>query len=432
MKRSLMILLFLVFGIQSVLASHVLKMNINGAMGPASSNYLKEGMSLATLQNAQLILIELDTPGGLASSMREMIQEITNSKIPVIVFVSPKGAHAASAGTYLIYAAHIAAMAPGTNIGAATPVSLAPMPKMPEVNGSTKSTLEKKVLNDAKAYIKSLAQLNERNITWALQAVEKSESISSEDALSFGVIDLIAQDTHDLLDKIDGRSVSLQGKKVSIKSKGLRIEYYEADWKTKFLSIITDPNVAYFLLIIGIYGIFFELLNPGSLFPGIVGVISGVLALYALNMLPFNYAGLILIFVGISLMIAEVLIAGFGILGIGGTIAFIFGSLLLFDTQTLGTGVSIPMIIAFSLVSVGFFVFVLRFFLRSRKAEVVTGIDEMIGSTAEVIGVTKEGYRVLCHGETWSATSDSPLKIGQKVYVEKLTGLTLLVKPMKE
>lgn len=414
-------------------ASTVIKLEIKGTIGPASSYYLKEGMEAALLQNAHMMLIELDTPGGLATSMREMIQEITNSTFPVIIYVSPKGARAASAGTYLIYASHVAAMAPGTNLGAATPVNLMPTPKLPDINSSSSpSALEKKVINDAMAYIKSLAELNDRNISWAEEAVKEGKSISAEDALRSGVIDLMAEDTDELLSKLEGRSVTVSGKSMTLKTEGIVIHTFEADWKTQFLSIITNPNIAYIFLLIAIYGIFFELMNPGGIFPGVIGVISGVIALYALNMIPFNYAGLLLIILGIVFMVAEVLITGFGILGIGGVAAFAFGSLLLFDSQTLGSGISIPLIIAFSLVSLGFFIFVLRFLLHSRSVKVVTGMDEMVGATAEVLESMKDEYRVRCHGEIWYATSDSLLEVGQNVRVESLSGLVLHVKPIKE
>ena len=431
MKR-LLFLLLMTFIPLFASTSTIMKLEIKGAIGPASSNYLKEGMAEAVRQNAQMMLIELDTPGGLATSMREMIQEITNSTIPVIIYVSPKGARAASAGTYLIYASHVAAMAPGTNLGAATPVSLMPTPMIKDSNTSSPSALEKKVINDAMAYIKSLAELNERNISWALEAVEEGKSISAKDALSYGVIDFIAENTNELLSKLEGRSVRISGKSITLRTKGAVIHTFEADWKTRFLSIITNPNIAYMLLLIAIYGIFFELMNPGGIFPGVIGVISGVVALYALNMIPFNYAGLLLIILGIAFMIAEVLVTGFGILGIGGAIAFALGSLLLFDAQTLGSGVSIPLIIAFSLVSLGFFIFVLRFLLHSRSVKIVTGVDEMVGAAAKVLESTKEGYRVRCHGEIWYATSDSVLEIGQNVRVESLSGLTLHVNPIKE
>lgn len=412
--------------------STILQLDIKGAIGPASSTYLKEGMEAAQGKNAQMILIELDTPGGLSTSMREMVQEIANSTVPVTIYVSPKGARAASAGTYLLYASHIAAMAPGTNLGAATPVNLMPAPIITDSNTSTPSALEKKVINDAMAYIKSLAELNERNISWALEAVEEGKSISAKDALNYGVIDLIAEDSNELLSKLEGRIVTVSGKQITLRTEGAKVHVFDADWKTQFLSIITDPNIAYILLIIAIYGIFFELINPGAIFPGVIGVLSGVIALYALNMLPFNYAGLLLIILGIAFMVAEVFIVGFGILGIGGVLAFAFGSLLLFDADTLGSGVSIPLIIAFSLVSLGFFIFVLRFLIRSRSLKAVTGVDEMIGAAAEVLGSTEKGYHVRCHGEIWYAESDSELQIGQKVRVEGLSGLVLHVNPIKE
>ncbi len=428
----LLFLLLLIFMPLLADSFTVVKLEIKGAVGPASSEYFKEGMIFARDQNAQMIILELDTPGGLSTSMREMIQGITNSSIPVVTYVSPKGARAASAGTYLLYASHIAAMSPGTNLGAATPVNLMPTPKVDDLNNSVMSTLEKKALNDAVAYIKSLAELSDRNVTWALSAVEESKSISASDALRYGVIDLIAQDSEELLAKLDGRSVVVSGKSITLKTKDAVIYSFEANWKIKFLSIVTDPNIAYILILIAIYGIFFELMNPGSIFPGVVGLICGVIALYALNMIPFNYAGLLLILLGIAFMVAEVFIAGFGILGIGGVIAFAFGSLLLFDADTLGQSISIPLIIAFTISSLLFFVLVMKLFLSSRSAKVVSGAEEMVGAAANVIDFSEKGYLVHCHGETWSAVSDSKLSVGQNVQVIERSGLVLKVKPIEE
>ncbi len=428
------LLFFLLLTLLPLFASTltVIELEIKGAIGPASSSHLKAAMEEATHQDAQMMLIRLDTPGGLSTSMREMIQEITNSTVPVVTYVSPKGARAASAGTYLLYASHVAAMAPGTNLGAATPVSMMPTPKVADANGTTISTLEKKAVNDAMAYIKSLAELNDRNVSWALDAVKEAKSLSSEEALRHGVIDLIAEDTQALLVSLDGRIVTVSEQNITLNTEGATIERFEADWKTRFLSIITNPNIAYILLLIAIYGIFFELMNPGALFPGVIGVISGVVALYALNMIPFNYAGLLLIILGIAFMVTEVFIAGFGILGIGGVIAFSLGSVLLFDAQTLGVGVSIPLIVAFTLVSLSFFIFVLRFLLRSREVKVVTGIEEMIGVEAEVIESDKKALRVHCHGEIWNAESEDELEVGQKVRVRSLSGLVLHVEAIKE
>ena len=431
MKRLLILLLLTSLELFST-TSMIVKLEIKGAIGPATSIYLKEGMRSAINHKASVLLIELDTPGGLSTSMREMIQEITNSSIPVVTHVYPKGARAASAGTYILYASHIAAMAPGTNLGAATPISFTPTPKATDSNSSAPSTLEKKVINDAMAYIKSLAELNDRNVTWALSAVSDAKSLSAKDALKYGVIDFIAGDGDELLKKLEGRKVTVSGKSITLHTKGIVVEAFEADWKTRFLSIITNPNIAYVFLLIAIYGIFFELINPGAIFPGVVGVISGVIALYSLNIIPFNYAGLFLIMLGVAFMILEVFVAGFGVLGIGGVVSFAFGSLLLFDADTIGSSVSIPLIIAFSVSSLAFFILVMRLFLSSRLANVVTGVEEMVGSTAEVLESNDESCLVRCHGETWNATSDSKLSVGQSVQVIELSGLILKVKPIKE
>jgi len=432
MKRLLFLLLFMIIPLLSD-TSTIMKLNINGAIGPATSNYVKNAMIAAKTKNAQMILLELDTPGGLSTSMREIIQEILNSTIPVVTYVYPKGSRAASAGTYILYASHIAAMAPGTNLGAATPVNIMPTTQPTDLNSSNKtSTLEKKAINDATAYMKSLAQLNDRNISWALDAVKESKSLSAKDALSYGVIDIMAEDTKELLHKLDGKTLKVSNKHVVLETQNVTIISFEADFKTRFLSIITNPNMAYIFLLIAIYGIFFELMNPGAIVPGVVGVISGVIALYSLNILPFNYAGLILIILGISFMISEVFVAGFGILGISGVISFAFGSVLLFDSQTLGSSVSIPVIIAFTLVSLAFFILVMKLFINSRSAKIVSGTEEMIGSIAEVVGVDGNNYHVHCHGEMWSAISKSELSVGQRVEVTNLSGLILEVKPIKE
>lgn len=432
MKRLLFFLLIITIPLLSN-TPLIVKSKIHGAIGPASSKYIKEAIYFAKIKNANMILIELDTPGGLSTSMREIIQEILNSEIPVITYVYPKGSRAASAGTYILYASHISAMSPGTNLGAATPVNMMPSAsKYSDFNSTKKSTLEKKAINDAMAYIKSLAELNDRNISWALEAVNESKSLSAKDALKYNVIDMIAENTKDLITKLDGKVVKISDKSIILKTKNANILIYEADFKTRFLSIVTDPNMAYIFLLIAIYGIFFELMNPGAIVPGVIGAISAVIALYSLNILPFSYAGLLLIILGISFMIAEVLIAGFGVLGIGGVISFAFGSILLFDSDTLGNSISIPLIIAFTTVSLAFFVLVMRLFINSRSAKIVSGIDEMIGSTAEVTKVDQDSYHVHCHGEEWSAISESKLSVGQRVEVIKLTGLTLEVKPIKE
>ena len=423
MRRVLYILLFLLLPLYS--QTNITHLDVKGAIGPASSDYLHKGFAFATDKKSQLILITLDTPGGLATSMREMIQEILNSSIPVVIFVFPQGSRAASAGTYLLYAAHISAMAPGTNLGAATPVNLIKLPQKDQ--NSTQSAMEKKVINDSVAYIKSLAQLRHRNIEWAISAVKEGKSLSADDALKKGVIDIIASSKEQLLKKLEGKSVEISGKTLTLSLKDTTHFHYEPDWKSQFLSIITKPSIAYILLMIGIYGIFFELMNPGGLFPGIIGLISGVMALYALNVLPFSYAGLFLILLGIIFMISEVFISGFGILGIAGLIAFTLGSLLLFDAKTVGEGISIPLIIAFALSSLAFFIFIIRLFITSRSSKVHTGSEEMIGLPVEIIEKKGESYRVLCHGESWIAESSLDLKPGDYIYVKAVHGLTLIL-----
>ena len=423
MKR---LLLILFCSLLPLFAQTITHLRIEGAIGPASSAYVKSAFAYAQEKDSSAVVISLDTPGGLASSMREIIQEILNSPRPIIIYVSPSGAQAASAGTYILYAAHIAAMAPGTNLGAATPVSMI-SPANIDQNLSS-GAMEKKILNDSAAYIISLAQLRDRNSTWAEEAVMEGKSTSAQDALRYGVIDLIAQSEKELLEKLEGREVQISGKRVTLSFKEAEHLYYEPDWKQRFLSIITNPNIAYILLMLGVYGIFFELMNPGSIYPGIIGLISGVMALYALNLLPFSYAGLLLIAIGIALMIAEIFVSGFGIFGIAGVVSFALGSVLLFDADTLGEGISMPLIIAFSISSLAFFLLLVRFVFSSHSARIVSGTEEMISLPAEVI--KKEGafYHVHCHGEIWNATSEAELRVGDIAYVDAVNNLTLILR----
>lgn len=429
MARLLFTLLLLVFALYAK-PPVVLHILIEGAISPASSSHLGSAIEEAEKRHAQLLVVSLDTPGGLVSSMREMIRSITNSPVPVAVYVAPKGAHAASAGTYLTYAAHIAAMAPGTNIGAATPISMGSPGGSNENNASGLSTAMAKARNDARATLKSLAQLRERNATWALNAVDRSESLAAEDALRMGVVDYIAYDLSDLMQQLEGKSVRVNNTTLTLQTAKAEVQFFKADWKSEMLGIITEPNIAYMLLLIAIYGIFFEMMNPGSVFPGVAGAIAGVLALYALNLIPFNYAGLLLILLGIAFMVAEVFVAGFGVLGIGGVVAFAAGSLLLFDAQTLGSDISLPLILAFSLVSGGFFIYIFGFVWRIRHQKALGGHDEMVGAEAEVLETTQDGYRVRCHGEIWSARSETPLQKGERVRVAEIDGLVLNIQPL--
>lgn len=420
MRALLFLLVFSVF----VYANNFTHIQIDGAISPASSEHLSLALEEAEKNNSSFLLLELNTPGGLVTSTRDMVQMITNSKIPVVVYVSPKGSHAASAGTYILYSSHIAAMASGTNVGAATPVSLMDDGLL----SKEKSTMQNKVIGDATAYIKSLAELRDRNSTWAAQAVEEGVSISANEALKLGVIDMKTDSIDELLKKLQGYEVEVEDRIVTLKTANITAEKIEPDFKSKILSIITNPNVAYILMLVAIYGIFFELLNPGSILPGATGAISGVLALYALNILPFNYAGMLLIFIGIAFMIAEVFVAGFGILGFAGVVAFVIGSLLLFDAQTLGTDISLALIVAFAIVSLGFFIYVMRLFLSTKRQKPHSGVEDMIGIDARVVQKDRDSYLVLAHGERWEAVSKESFEVDDIATVESIDGLTLKIK----
>ncbi|MBN2965351.1 nodulation protein NfeD [Sulfurospirillum sp. T05] len=416
-------LFWLLFFVTISVASSVLHVSVQGAISPASVAHLQHAFSHANTTQASLMIIELDTPGGLLESTREMVQEITNAPLPVVVYVSPKGARAASAGTYLLYASHVAAMAPGTNVGAATPVSIGASQDAPP------STMEKKVLEDANAYLQSLAELRGRNSEWAQKAVKEGASISANTALELGVIDLVAEDIPTLLAVIHGTSVQLNATTtLTLDTADVLLERLEPDFKTAFLSVISNPTFAYLLMLLALYGIFFELLNPGAILPGVVGLISGLLALYAFNLLPFNYAGLALIGLGVALMIGEVFVAGFGIFGIAGIIAFSLGSVFLFDAQTLGNDISIPLIVAVALVSVAFFVYVTQMALSARSIKATTGTETLIGQEAKVVKITDDGYLVESHGELWTGKSHEPLILHQRVEITGFKGLKLTLK----
>jgi len=438
--RLILYLLLLFHSYNLLNAQNITHIQIQNSISPATVTYLKDAFLHSKKYKSTIMLIELDTPGGLATSMREMIQDILNSTIPIIIYVSPKGSRAASAGTFLAYASHISAMAPGTNIGAATPVNLMPSTKPSTPKSATedskkqknmKTSLEKKVINDAVAYIKSIAQLRNRNITWAIEAVREGKSISALDALEKNVVDLMANDVEDLLKKIDKTVIKINDKDITINTKDASVIYFEASWKTKFLMAISNPSIAYIFLIMAMYGVLFEMMNPGSIFPGVIGAISALVAIYSLNILPFNYVGLFLIFLGISFMIAEIFIAGIGVLGIGGVIAFAIGSILLFDPDTLGATVSMPLVASFSLVSFFFFVFLLGFLIKSRKSKVVCGFENIIGTKGTIIQALNNEYKVSIQGELWSAISYEKLELSDNVVVIDTTGLILSIRGVK-
>jgi len=419
----------------------VLVFDVKGVIGFTSADYLKRAVQRAQDENASLIIMRIDTPGGLVSSTREMIQTILASPIPIVGYVAPSGARAASAGTYLMYASHLAAMAPATHLGAATPIQMgAPgttpptQPSKDEKNDDGQAgAAERKLMNDAVAYLRGLAELRNRNADWAEKAVREGATLTANQALQENVIEIVAPDLRELLAAVDGRSVTTSAGPVTLATRDKPIIQVDPSWHIQVLQVIADPNVAFILLLIGIYGILFELLNPGAIFPGVIGGISLVLALTALTVLPTNLGGVALLLLGIALLAGEAFTPGFGIMGIGGIVAFILGGLFLFDPDQVDVdfSVSTPLIIGAAIASAGILAGVLGVAVRSRQREVRTGAEQLIGSSGEVVQWSGQTGRVRVHGETWGARSGSVLLEGDPVVVTDREGLTLIVKPKR-
>jgi membrane-bound serine protease (ClpP class) len=415
--------------------------DIKGGIGVAATRQIAIALGKAELDRGSCLVLRLDTPGGLVTATREIVQLILASPIPVIVYVAPGGARAASAGTFIVYAAHVAAMAPGTNLGAATPVEIGglpglPRPGKPKQDGKdapdTTPAAQQKAINDTVAMLRSLAQMRGRNVEWAEKAVREAATLTAEEALREGVIDIVARDLDDLLMRVDGRTVMIGDVDQRIATTGLPIIVLEPDWRTRALGIVSDPNVAFILLMIGIYGIILEFWSPGSFVPGVIGAICLIIALMALFTLPIQYAALALVLLGIGLMVGEAFTPSIGILGAGGLIAFIAGSVFLFDPAgaDIDVVVSLPLIIAAAATSAALVLFVLGAAVKARSRPAITGSEEMIASTGHVVEWRGLAGRIRVHGEIWSARADRTLKPDEAVRIVQRDGLILVVEPL--
>ena len=448
-----MVMLLLFWSLPGLASGVAVQLDLDGPLGVATAEYIIDGINNANAENASLIIIRMDTPGGLMEPMRDIIQAILNSNVPVVTYVSPGGARADSAGTYILLASHIAAMAPTTHLGAATPVSLggndadddsSPKPKPPGENSSDEAedaetrptddpdtAMGRKVLNDAIAYIRGLADAHGRNSDWAESAVRDAATLTADEALELNVIDVIADDVGELLASIHGREVNINNESVAIDSESIVVKLVEPDWRIKFLKTIANPQVLLLLIALGTYGLLFEGYNPGAIYPGVVGVICLLLAAYALQVLPVNYVGLALIIVGFALIIAESFVPSFGALGLGGIAAFIFGAIMMFDSGIPGFGISRAFVYSFAIV-VGSLMFLLAsFMLKLQQRGAVSGTGSIIGG----VGVAMETFsgegRIWLEGEAWTAQCSVQIQKDQHVRVRAIDGLTLLIEPIK-
>jgi membrane-bound serine protease (ClpP class) len=447
MRATLALLLFLPV-LASAIPAPVTVLTIDGAITPATADYFVRGLKRSTENGSSLVVLKIDTPGGLDTAMRDIVKAILASPIPVASYVSPSGARAASAGTYILYASHIAAMAPGTNLGAATPVEIGlggPQGEPPAVSrpdgkqtksgndasssASAKSAMTEKQIHDAAAYIRSLAQLRGRNAAWGEKAVVEAASLSADEALGMHVIDLVAPDVRALLAGVDGKHVSLAGRESTLDVKGAALIGFEPDWRARLLSVIASPSLALILMMLGIYGLLFEFSNPGYLLPGVAGGICLLLALFAFQLLPFSYSGLGLIALGIGFLVAEAFVPTSGALAVGGVLAFAFGAVILFDTDVPGYGVPMPLILGLGVISTAIVLLVVGIAVQARRRLVVTGPEEMLRCHGIVLADSAGAGWAQVHGEIWQVKSAIPLRAGQGVRVVRRDGLMLDVEP---
>jgi membrane-bound serine protease (ClpP class) len=416
----------------------IVVLEIEGGIGVATAEYVASGIEHAAATNAELIVIEMDTPGGLMGPMDDIIKAILGSKVPVATYVTPPGARAASAGTYILMASHIAAMAPTTRLGAATPVSLTGEDTKPEAIDDDSEVepaapgatdLERKVLNDALAEIRSLAERYGRNADWAEKAVRDAATLTAREALEQNVIEFVAETRADLLRQVDGYEVTIDGEVVSLSTSGVVVDEFEPSWRLKILSAIANPEIVLLLGLIGLYGLMYEGWNPGAIVPGVVGVICLLLAAYALQVLPVNYAGLALIIVGLGLMIAEAFAPSFGALGLGGIVAFVFGAIMMFDSGVPGFGISVTFVAAIAVVAALFIVWLVSYVVKLRKRGAVSGTESIVGGTGTAMQSFTGSGKVWLEGEAWTARSHVAIRKDQEVLVRAIDGLVLEVEP---